>query len=262
MAMKLALIQFDARWEDKEANLARAEVFIKRAADEGMDAIIFPETFSTGFSMNVAKVAEDWDGPTERGLKEMAGRHKITVVAGYAEKASSDKARNLAAAIGPDGSILMKAEKIHPFSLAGEDKVFVPGDELGPFLLAGVPAAVFICYDLRFPEVFRRVARDVSLILVIANWPESRADHFHALLKARAIENQCFTIGVNRTGRDGNGIQYAGGSAAYCPLGKELLLAGSGLEYVAIEIDPDETRSVRSRFPFLKDMRNVGAKRR
>ena len=115
---------------------------------------------------------------------------------------------------------IAKYSKMHPFSFAKEDQYFSAGNTRVIFHIEGIPASVFICYDLRFPEIFRDIAREVQAVFVLANWPSTRKDHWETLLKARAIENQCFVIGVNRTGKDGNGIRYPGASTFLILWGK------------------------------------------
>lgn len=254
--MKLALIQMDSAWESRTANCARAEKFFKKAARENCDIIVFPEMFDTGFSMNISALGIDNNEETAGVLSGLAIKYGLNVIAGFAAKPPGrEKARNLAVAFNRSGSIIASYAKIRPFAFAGENKYFSEGDSSVVFSIEGVPASVFICYDLRFPEIFREVAREVRIIFVIANWPDSRKDHWETLLKARAIENQCFIIGVNRTGKDGNGIRYSGASHVYGPTGKDICSGGPREQFVVCEINPAEVIRVRSRFPFLDDMR-------
>ena len=254
--MKIALIQMDIAWESKKANYARAENFFRRAAGESCDIIVFPEMFSTGFSMNISAIAEDERGETSRVLSELAKKYGLNVIAGFAaKKPGRKKLRNLAVAFDRKGSVIATYAKMHPFSFAKEDKYFSSGNTRVIFHIEGIPASVFICYDLRFPEIFRDIAGGVQAIFVLANWPGSRRDHWETLLKARAIENQCFVIGVNRTGKDGNGIMYPGASHVYDPMGNDICSGGPKEQFIACEIDPEEVTKVRCRFPFLDDMR-------
>jgi len=180
----------------------------------------------------------------------------LNVIAGFAAKTPGrKKLRNLAVAFDRNGSVIATYAKMHPFSLAKEDKYFSSGNTRVIFHIEGIPASVFICFDLRFPEIFRDIARGVQAIFVLANWPDSRKDHWETLLKARAIENQCFVIGVNRTGKDGNGIRYPGASHVYDPMGNDICFGGSREQLIACEIDPETVTKVRSEFPFLEDMR-------
>jgi predicted amidohydrolase len=255
LTIKAALIQMDIAWEAKEANLKRATLLVREAAEKGADLAVLPEMFSTGFSMNVGELAEEEDGETHSALSALAAGCGINLIAGLQVKGGAGgKGRNAAHAYDRRGGLLSSYTKMHPFSLAGEDKHFTAGSAPAVFELEGVPVSVFICYDLRFPEEMRRVAGDVRAIFVIANWPAARASHWEALLKARAIENQCFVAGVNRVGTDGNNILYHGASALYGPTGETLCMGGDQEEVLLCDMDPDEVESVRSEFPFLKDM--------
>jgi predicted amidohydrolase len=266
--MKLSLIQMDIAWKDRKKNHDRALSFIKRAEEEGCDLIVFPEMFDTGFSMDIHALG-DGSG-TDSLLSEAARRHGLYIIAGFAVRKRGShrgkqsfplctknnvegKARNMAVVYDRGGKAIARYSKIHPFSYMGEDRFFIAGERPVLFEINGIPSSVFICYDLRFPEVFRKVADSVHLIFVIANWPSSRVDHWKTLLRARAIENQCFVTGVNRIGRDGNAIDYPGCSSIYDPSGTELLSGNSREEFLVAEIDPSEVERVRREFPFLKD---------
>ncbi|MBI5665334.1 MAG: carbon-nitrogen family hydrolase [Nitrospirae bacterium] len=254
--MKIALIQLNIAWESKRANFDKAELFVKKASHEKCDIVVFPEMFNTGFSMNVSAVAEDKDGETAAILSNMAQKNNINIIAGYSLKdVDNGKGNNIAAAYDRKGLLIASYTKIHPFSFAKEDQYYSAGNTTVIFDIEGMKASIFICYDLRFPEVFRNVAKEVQTIFVIANWPSSRREHWETLLKARAIENQCFVIGVNRTGKDGNDIQYPGSSFVFDPLGKEICSGNDVDELIICNINIHEVSEIRARFPFLKDMR-------
>lgn len=254
--MKIAMVQLNILWEDKNSNLAKAELFIEQAAREKCDLVVFPEMFNTGFSMNVSAVVEVEDGKTGLFLSGLAKSYGINIVAGFAVRMAGEaKGRNTAAAYGRKGEFLTSYTKIHPFSFAGEDLYYRPGTDTVIFDIDGVPCSIFICYDLRFPEIFRKVAPDVRMIFVLANWPSERKEHWETLLRARAIENLCFIIGVNRTGQDGNGLSYPGASHVFGPLGAALCCGGEDDELLICEVNPEEVPEVRLKFPFLNDMR-------
>lgn len=253
--MKAALLQFDIAWESKEENLKKAGEILRRAGEGGCDVAVLPEMFSTGFSMGAASLAEDEDGPTAAFLSGIAKECSMNVVAGFATGGRSSGRRNVAHVYGRGGELLASYAKMHPFCLAGEHEHFEPGEGPVVFELDGVPSSVFICYDLRFPEAMRPVAKEALLIFVIANWPSSRGEHWSALLRARAIENQCFVAGVNRTGADGNLIEYSGGSAVYGPMGEVVCSAGEYEELLVCEFDPARAQRIRKQYPFLEDMR-------
>ncbi|MBF0328231.1 MAG: carbon-nitrogen family hydrolase [Nitrospirae bacterium] len=254
--MKIALAQMNIAWEDKAANLARAVELIESASSRGCDVIAFPEMFNSGFSMNHSAFAEEGLGETSALLSESAKKYGIYVIAGYAIKSPyEEKARNMAFIFDKKGLLTATYTKMRPFSFASEDKHYIAGEHTALFDIDNTPSSVFICYDLRFPELFRQVAREIQIIFVIASWPASRKEHWLTLLKARAIENQCFIIGVNRTGSDNNGIEYSGASIVISPSGDVLCLGNEKDELLFCEINTDETAQVRSRFPFLDDMK-------
>jgi omega-amidase len=256
--MKIALIQMDIKWEDKKENHKRAGTFIRKASEHGCNIIVFPEMFNTGFSMNISRIGEPEDGETESFLSQLAEQHQINIIAGLPERGINEKkGRNIAAIYNTDGDLIAKFTKLHPFSFAKEDRYYIAGKDIIVFTIGGMPSSIFICYDLRFPEVFRKVARKVQAIFVIANWPTARKNHWEALLKARAIENQCFVIGVNRTGMDGNGIQYPGASRIYDPLGNSICAGNETEEMIIGQFNPCEADEVRSRLGFLKDIRFI-----
>jgi predicted amidohydrolase len=255
--MKIALLQLDIIWEAKDINIEKAELYIKKASDNCCDVAVLPEMFNTGFSMNISKIAEDEEGTTHKRLSELAKKYHINIIAGYSiKKEHEDKGRNIAAFYNRKGIKIAEYSKIHPFSYADEDKKYNSGKNPILFEIEGIPASVFICYDLRFPEIFRTVSDKVYLIFVIANWPASRIQHWDILLKARAIENQCFIIGVNRIGFDGNRIYYNGHSQIISPWGDAIVMADETAEYIDSEIDIDLVKEIREKYPFLKDKKS------
>lgn len=251
--MKLALVQLDIIWEKKEQNFLKIEKLINRKTD--YDLIVLPEMFNTGFSMNPA-LAEEEGGKTEQFLSGLASSLKTPILAGYMIKKNT-KYRNVANLFSKNGKITATYSKIHLFSLLGEDTILESGDSPTTFLVNKTPCSVFICYDLRFPEIFRTIAKRVYVIFVLANWPSSRADHWRALLKARAIENQLYIVGVNRTGVDGNGIEYMGNSSVYDPWGKEIVIADEKEQLIECTIDIEYVKEIRENYPFLNDSKII-----
>lgn len=251
------MVQLNILWEDKKVNLAKAELFIEKAASQKCDLVVFPEMFNTGFSMNVQSIGEYEDGETGLFLSRLAKNYGINLIAGFAvRRAGEDKGSNIAVAYDRNGALLTRYTKIHPFSFAGEDLYYTAGTDTVVFKMDGVSCSIFICYDLRFPEVFRKVAPEVQMIFVPANWPAERKEHWESLLKARAIENQCFIVGVNRTGQDRNGHSYPGASHVFGPSGVDICCGGENDELVICEVNPEEVSELRSRYPFLNDMRS------
>ncbi|MBL4659833.1 MAG: carbon-nitrogen family hydrolase [Alcanivoracaceae bacterium] len=252
--MKIASIQLNIVWENRRENLHRAEKFIQQAQVNACDLVIFPEMFNSGFSMNSAAVAERPGGLSSQKLSELAKKHHINIIAGLTE-INDNQASNMALMINRQGIIKAKYIKNYPYSHAGEDQSYMTGNQQVVFEIDGVKASVFICYDLRFPELFRKVAKQVQVIFVIASWPETRQDHWQTLLKARAIENQCFIVGVNRIGKDGNGLNYIGGSQVFDPFGVSLSKGGIEQEYLVTELDLLKVDTIRQELPFLQDIK-------
>lgn len=240
----------NAVWENKPANLAKVENAAKFAADNACDMLLLPEMTLTGFSMNTAITAEQPNGESERAFAKIAKQRGLAILAGLVEKRDTGCA-NIAALFDSDGSLVAKYAKTHLFPLSGEEKRHIPGDGAAVFQFNDTSMATAICYDLRFPELFRAVASNVSVIFVIANWPACRATHWTTLLQARAIENQCFIVGVNRTGAEPDGTLYSGDSAIFAPDGEKLdpvLIDGDNMIF---EFDPSIVVAHRKRFPFL-----------
>jgi len=252
MSMKLALIQMDIAWHDREINRETARKLATRARESGAEVIVLPEMFSTGFSMDTAFTAEPLTGPTPTFLRTLASDLGVWVIGGFALARKGARPHNVSLAVAPSGSDAALYAKIHLISILEEDLHYDPGRLPAPFVLGDLNAACFICYDLRFPELFRSVVDTCGLILVIASWPEVRQAHWDALLKARAVENQCFVAGVNRVG-EGGGHAFAGGSVILDPLGNPLARADSGESIVTADVDPGLVMNVRRRFPFLGD---------
>jgi predicted amidohydrolase len=255
--MRLACCQLDIVWEDKPANYRRVEALIDAVALPPDTLLLLPEMFATGFTMNAAAVAEPMDGPTASFLSDLARRHKIFVQAGMVVHATGDaQLRNEALVFDPEGRPLAHYAKMHLFSFAGEPMHYTAGESLVVFDWQEAVVAPAICYDLRFPELFRWAVKDRARVLsIIACWPAPREEHWLALLRARAIENQCFVAAVNRCGRDPSGLAYGGRSQIIDPQG--VVLADGGVQegVIQAEIDLEAQTRYRREFPALDDMR-------
>jgi omega-amidase len=251
-AVKVALLQLDIVWEDAAASHARAGRLLEEAGRGGARLAVLPEMFSTGFSMRPERVAQPPGGPSETFLCERARSLDLWVIASVPE-VRDGKARNVALVVSPAGGVTRYA-KIHPFSFAGEDRRYAGGDGIVTVAVEGARITPFICYDLRFPEPFRLAADGTDLYVVVSNWPERRQAHLRVLLQARAIENQAYVVGVNRTG-EGDGVRYAGRSVAFSPWGEVLAEAGEEETVVFCDVDPLAVAQARERFPALKDRR-------
>lgn len=252
--MKVAAIQHNIDWLDPVSTCRRVAPVIARAADGGASLIILSEMFATGFSTVAADIAEPVDGPASTFLREQAAAQRAWVAGSVAVlDASTGTARNRFIAAGPDGQFVTY-DKRHPFSFAGEHREFVPGDAIVAFEIDGVRITPFVCYDLRFADDFWSAGPTTDLFVVVANWPTARRRHWSALLVARAIENQCYVVGVNRVG-SADGLEHSGDSAIIDPSG-EVLIAASNVETTLLaDVDASVVASVRDRFPFLQDRR-------
>ncbi len=254
--MKIAAIQTNIIWQDQFANLENFQNKISIVKDD-VDLILFPEACSTGFTMNSVRFEEDRFGATESFFIQSAKRKNCHVGGGWIEKNPDGLPFNTFSIASPKGKITGRYRKIHPFSFSGEDEKFTSGKELVKIEIQGFRIFLYICYDLRFPEIFRKVAGQTDLYIVIANWPKDRIDAWDTLLKARAIENLSFVAGVNRVGNAGakNFISHNGHSSLYNPSGKNLFEFCEDERILYGEISLDDLKSFREKFPFLNDRR-------
>ena len=249
-------LQLDLAWEDKPENYRKVREMLESAPPPPGSLVVLPEMFPTGFSMNVREIAEGPERETDRFYAEVAQRYGVFVLGGMVKLGSDGRGRNEAAAFGPDGREVARYCKIHPFTYGGETDHYSSGCEVVTFEWAGFTVAPFICYDLRFPEIFRHAARrGADLFAVIANWPQPREAHWVTLLQARAIENQAYVVGVNRCGHDPK-LAYSGRSLIIDPRGAVLADGGNTEGVISADLDPEALQAYRRQFPALSDMRN------
>lgn len=247
--MRVTLVQLDSVWEDKPANFAKVRALLAATPPVAGGLLVLPEMFSTGFSLDLSVTNRTDDELAF--CAALAREHGCCVVAGCLE-AAGDRAHNLAAAFSPDGE-LVRYVKQRPFTGAGEDAAHVAGDAPAVFAWGGCSIAPLVCYDLRFPELFRAgLALGATVFVVIAAWPVRRIEHWLTLLRARAIENQAYVIGVNRTGNEPR-FAYPGRSIIVDPHGNVVLDAGETECAVSAEIDPALPASWRAEFPAVRD---------
>jgi predicted amidohydrolase len=257
--MKVAAIQHDLVWEDPAATFTHVAPLLAVAADEGARLAVLTEMFATGFSMDTARIAEPFDGPSVEFLRAQAARHSMWVGGTVPELGGPGSARdgrpaNTFVLAAPDAAV-HRYRKIHPFTYSGEHEHFVAGDGFTTVDVEGVRCSLFVCYDLRFADEFWALAPDTDCYLVPANWPARRRDHWRTLLRARAIENQAYVVGVNRVGSGGT-LDYVGDSAIIDPFG-EVLAEGvdTGEAVLVADVDPVRVTEVRAKYPFLADRR-------
>ena len=250
--MDICGLQFDLAWEDRAANHAAVTRLIDEAALAPGSLLVLPELFASGFTMNVARAADTTAAETEHFLASLAQRHHLTVLGGVGRQLPNGRGANEALAFDPSGNLLCRYRKIHSFSPAGENQAYQAGSALAHFPWNGFTVAPLICYDLRFPEVFR--ASPADLFCVLASWPERRHHHWTTLLQARAIENQAFVLGLNRCGSDPH-AHYAGGSLLLDPQGDILAAAAAAPALLRAPISPHPAASWRAAFPAQRDRR-------
>jgi len=255
--MKIALTLMNQAWENKSANVDSSHELTMRASRGNADLIIFPEMTLTGFTLATPSVAEEIGVSTSlRAFADMATKHNVGVVAGVVLKIN-DSYHNCAVAFGRDGGQLICYKKIHPFLLSGESCYITGGDDIATFEYEGIRFGVTICYDLRFPVLWYLLAEKCDCIINIANWPAKRIDHWKTLLKARAIENQVYVIGVNRIGVDGNNVEYTESSYAFAPDGSIMnpVFVDEGMSIV--EIQKTVVKECQDAFPVQNDRRRT-----
>jgi predicted amidohydrolase len=251
--MKVLGVQIDSVWEDPRANFGRVERLLAESPPSPAALVVLPEMFSTGFSLDLSKTMQGAARETEQFLRMLAMRHRATVMGGVVSAGADGRGRNESVAFNPGGELLARYVKQRPFSGAGEDAVHEAGTEAVVFPLGAFTVAPLICYDLRFPELFRSAARrGADLFVVIAAWPVKRIDHWLTLLRARAIENQAFVVGVNRCGSEPH-FAYSGRSVVVNPHGAITADAGESETVMFTELDHTAVQSWRAEFPALRD---------
>lgn len=256
--LSITTIQTNLFWEDKTVNLAMLEQ--KIAGIQGGEVVVLPEMFSTGFSMRPEVLAEPMDGDTVGWMKRIAAKHKI-ILTGSLMIADEGKYYNRLIWMLPNGQFGFY-DKRHLFAYAGEHEHYIAGEKRMIARVKGWRILLLTCYDLRFPVWSRQQIRsdendkaqpEFDAIIYVANWPERRSHAWKTLLLARAIENQCFVIGVNRVGNDGNQIYHSGDSMVVDPLGEILYHKEHDEEIVTHVIQKSTLASIREKLPFWKD---------
>jgi predicted amidohydrolase len=264
-------IQSNLHWEDKKANLQMLEEKIF-AIPQPTEIVVLPEMFSTGFSMQPKKLAETMEGETIQWMKQVAAKKKIILTGSLIIKDSSPPLHEEMGSGGeayynrlvwvlPNGQV-GHYDKRHLFAYADEDQHYTPGEKRLIASVKGWKINLLVCYDLRFPVWSRQASPqrrgeqstpEYDILIYVANWPERRVHAWTTLLRARAIENQCYVIGVNRTGDDGNKIHYTGESMAIDPMGEILYHKKDEDDVFTVTLDRSHLEKVREKFPFWKD---------
>lgn len=257
-ALTLTTIQANLHWEDKEANLQMLEKRID-AIQEKTELIILPEMFNTGFSMQPKKLAETMDGPTVSWMKRMSQKKKAIITGSLIisdEREQQIQYYNRLLWVLPNGQ-LGYYDKRHLFAYGGEDKEFSPGKKRLLASVNGWKVNLLICYDLRFPVWARQQSQEgeaeYDLLIYVANWPDRRNQAWKTLLRARAIENQSFVVGVNRVGKDGLDNNHTGDSMVIDPMGEILYHKADEEDVFTITLQKQTVQNTREKLPFLKD---------
>ena len=255
--LKVSLVQANQVWEDKKENIKHFEELLAEVAET--DIIVLPEMFHTGFTMNAKKFAEDMKKSSAISwLQSMAVQKNAAIYTSFIAK-EDDFYFNRGVFVEPSGKYT-HYDKRKLFTLAGEEKVFKAGHVKTRVNYKGWKIQLQICYDLRFPEITRNGLQDhksakFDALLYVANWPEKRNTHWKALLTARAIENQCYVVGVNRVGEDGKGLTYSGDSAVINSYGETIGKVKAHKEKVkTVVLSADHLAEVRTQLQFLKDI--------
>jgi predicted amidohydrolase len=252
--VKVFALQLDIAWESKAANYAKVESLLAMAKPPADSLVVMPEMFATGFTMNATTMAEPYGGETEKFLARTAKAHGVWLVGGLAARGANG-ALNKALVLSPSGELAAYYAKQQLFTPGGEAQHYIPGVKPRVFWWQQCTTSVFVCYDLRFPELFREAAtaHRPELFLVIASWPEKRILHWVRLLQGRAIENQAYVVGVNRVGKDPY-YSYPGRSLIIDPNGDILADAGEREGWISAELDLEKLKQYRQGLPFLDDM--------
>ncbi|MGN0855709.1 MAG: nitrilase-related carbon-nitrogen hydrolase [Kiritimatiellia bacterium] len=250
--MKIALTQMDIAWEDPAANESTVRRLVAAAAAAGTDMVVFPEFTFVGFTKRPELFC---DTPRRARqlefLCELSREHAPAIVAGRIVASPTRPRNNLTLVRG--GEVVLSYDKLHSYSHGGEDAVYSSGDRIATAALAGMELGAFICYDLRFPEIFQVAARKAEAIVVIGNWPQDRLENWLTLLRARALETQTYMVGVNRTGA-GGGVVYGPSSVVFDPAGRRLTPATAD-ELFCCEVESGVVAAVRESFPLRRDRR-------
>lgn len=246
--MKIAICQYNIKWEDKEANkrtLSKSTDIFFHHKNHDCDLLIFSEMTLTGFTMN--NKASELSPADNQFFINMAKQNNINIL-----YCGVENGYNKAILLNKEGIRIDEYSKNHLFSFAGEDKFYKKGDKTVTMEINGINITPTICFDLRFADMFWNNAEKTDLFIVSAAWPKSRIEHWKTLLRARAIENQAYVAGVNRIGFE-NELEYSGDSVIYDPLGNAISEPSASKEFFTAEINKEKIKEVRSEFPFLKE---------
>ncbi len=254
--MKIACIQLDVAFAEPKKNFQNVQKYIEKVASEGAELVVLPEMWNTAYALTKLEQLADIEGnQTKKFLSELARTHHVHIVGGSVSTKKGSNFYNTMYVYSNEGNLVAEYDKAHLFRLMDEHLYLQAGNQENVFSLGSIQAGGVICYDLRFPEWLRAHAlAGAKVLFVPAQWPKARIDHWKILLQARAIENQCFVIAVNRTGVDPNN-QFNGQSMIIAPWGKVLWTGAEEEGYAVIDVDFSEVEEVRTRIPVYEDRR-------
>ncbi|MBD3109767.1 carbon-nitrogen family hydrolase [Bacillus sp. AGMB 02131] len=254
--MKIAVVQMDVAFADPEKNFLRAQNWIEEAAENAVDTIVLPEMWNAGYALEeLDRLADENGERTKAFLSEQAKKCNVNIVGGSVAVKKNGQYFNTQYVTNRNGDIVAEYDKAHLFKLMDEHLYMNAGEKANVFNIEGVTCGGVICYDLRFPEWIRaHVLKGAQIMFIPAQWPSKRIDHWQLLLQARAIENQCYIVAVNRVGKDPNN-EFNGHSMVIAPWG-DLLLSGETSEGILYaELDLQEVKRVRDTIPVFNDRR-------
>jgi len=251
--LTVALGEYDTGWHDPVKSLAKARAIAQQARAAGADLLVLPEMCASGFTMHADKFAEPPNGPSTRALSAIAKDHRLWIIAGLSMHRDG-RYLNSALVFAPDGSHVATYDKQRLFGYAKETTVYSAGTNPCVIQIGGLSLVLFVCFDLRFPDLFQAVAPEVDACVVIANWPSARQRHWEVLTQARAIENQCYVVAVNRIG-EADGIAYKGGSVIFDPWGERCDKPAPNSSLRIGELSRAMVSGVREKFPLIGDKR-------
>lgn len=255
--MKFATVSLNQVWRDKSKNIDLCKYYVKKAAEKRVDIIIFPEMTLTGFSMNTISLSEEVsNSETLENFSKLSKKYGVNIIFGACLIMDQDKLpKNTLCVAYKNGLVESVYSKIHLFSHAGEGERTLPGDKISVRKIENINFGFSICYDLRFPEIFSLMSSECNVVITIANWPAIRSADWILLLRARALENGCFMIGVNRSGMDGNSLKYNGDSLVVSPDGNEMNCYYFESDMRLYNIDNHEIVDNQKTISTLKDKR-------
>lgn len=255
--MKVALLQMDVAFRQLDKNRQKVREMVAKACREPIDVVVLPELWNTGFfPADVKDLACHEGEPDLEILQELAKKFRVNIIGGSIANIENGQLVNTAYAIGREGQVLSKYNKVHLFSPSGEDNVFTKGNELSVFEIDGVKAGLIICYDVRFLELIRTLAlKDIKVLFIPAQWPHPRLEHWKTLVRARAIENQMFVAAVNGVGVSDNKAKFCGHSALVDPWGEYIVVAGEEEGIYVGEMDLAVIEDIRNRINVFRDRR-------